>query len=213
MGVRYRLGPGIRAEPLRGRTVGWSGVPRLLNTSTRPVVERNNRALSARCQQRIATERERADPNPAEASSLDQLARARLSSQLLRAALAGWPTAHPAVARALATTVPLFAAVASFYSQSGYGTFAAGARCLMRHSPVLRRRARTHWPLSGIRSRLHHHQRERYHVMPSCRGFRSAIVGAKGVGGVRFAGAGTAVRWMSRTAGSSLRQSSRQSTR
>jgi uncharacterized protein YPO0396 len=99
----------------------------LLNTSSDLWSAEDRRVVGALLQQRIAAERERADT--AGSSSLtDQLARALDYRRWHVFRVQRWQEGQwrklsgPASSgeRALGLTVPLFAAVASFYSQSGY---------------------------------------------------------------------------------------------
>jgi uncharacterized protein YPO0396 len=91
----------------------------------------DRRVVGTMLQQRIAAERERADASPGRdggISLLDQLARALDYRRWHEFRVQRWQDGQwrklsgPASSgeRALGLTVPLFAAVASFYSQSGY---------------------------------------------------------------------------------------------
>ena len=103
---------------------------RLLNTSTDLWSAEDRRVVGAMLQQRIAAERERADAGDGRdgGSLLDQLARALDYRRWHRFRVERWQDGHwrklsgPASSgeRALGLTVPLFAAVASFYSQGSY---------------------------------------------------------------------------------------------
>jgi uncharacterized protein (TIGR02680 family) len=127
-GVRYRLQWLPLAEGADGAPVGLEAArKRLLNTSSDLWSAEDRRVVGALLQQRIAAERERADT--AGSSSLtDQLARALDYRRWHVFRVQRWQDGQwrklsgPASSgeRALGLTVPLFAAVASFYSQSGY---------------------------------------------------------------------------------------------
>ena len=130
-GVRYRL----QWQPLvetEGAPVGLEAARRkLLNTGSDLWTNEDRRVVGTMLQSRIAAERERADAGQggAEGGSLvDLLARAldyrhwhRFRVQRYQDGqwrkLSGPSSSGE---RALGLTVPLFAAVASFYSQSGY---------------------------------------------------------------------------------------------
>jgi uncharacterized protein (TIGR02680 family) len=130
-GVRYRL----LWQPLgedEGAPVGLEAArKRLLNTNADLWSVEDRRVVGAMLQQRIAAERERADSGAGKdggGSLLDQLAHALDYRQWHRFRVERWQDGHwrklsgPASSgeRALGLTVPLFAAVASFYSQSSY---------------------------------------------------------------------------------------------
>jgi uncharacterized protein (TIGR02680 family) len=130
-GVRYRL----LWQPLteeEGAPVGLEiARKRLLNTSADLWSGEDRRVVGAMLQQRIAAERERADlGNGREAggSLIEQLSRALDYRRWHRFRVERWQDGHwrklsgPASSgeRALGLTVPLFAAVASFYSQGSY---------------------------------------------------------------------------------------------
>ncbi|MER8481358.1 SbcC/MukB-like Walker B domain-containing protein [Mesorhizobium sp. M1322] len=130
-GVRYRL----LWQPLsegEGAPVGLDTArKRLLNTSADLWSADDRRVVGAMLPQRIAAERERADATGGKDSGgtlLDQLARALDYRHWHRFRVERWQDGHwrklsgPASSgeRALGLTVPLFAAVASFYSQSSY---------------------------------------------------------------------------------------------
>ncbi len=127
-GVRYRLQWLPLAEGADGAPVGLEAArKRLLNTSSDLWSAEDRRVVGALLQQRIAAERERADI--AGSSSLtDQLARALDYRRWHHFRVQRWQDGQwrklsgPASSgeRALGLTVPLFAAVASFYTQSGY---------------------------------------------------------------------------------------------
>jgi uncharacterized protein (TIGR02680 family) len=127
-GVRYRLQWQPLAETDEGAPVGLEAARRrLLNTSTDLWSAEDRRVVGMMLQQRIAAERERADATGA-GSLLDQLARALDYRRWHAFRVQRWQDGQwrklsgPASSgeRALGLTVPLFAAVASFYSQSGY---------------------------------------------------------------------------------------------
>jgi uncharacterized protein (TIGR02680 family) len=127
-GVRYRLQWQPLAETAEGAPVGLDAArKRLLNTSTDLWSAEDRRVVGAMLQQRIAAERERADATGT-GSLLDQLARALDYRRWHEFRVQRWQDGQwrklsgPASSgeRALGLTVPLFAAVASFYSQSGY---------------------------------------------------------------------------------------------
>jgi len=129
-GVRYRL----LWQPLSEE----EGAPadldmarkRLLSTSSDLWSAEDRRFVGAMLQQRISAERERADSSNGKDSGtlLDQLARALDYRHWHRFRVERWQEGHwrklsgPASSgeRALGLTVPLFAAVASFYSQGSY---------------------------------------------------------------------------------------------
>ena len=129
-GVRYRLlwQPPSEEE---GAPVGLDVArKRLLNTSSDLWSAEDRRVVGAMLQQRISAERERADSSSGKDSGtlLDQLARALDYRHWHRFRVERWQEGHwrklsgPASSgeRALGLTVPLFAAVASFYSQGSY---------------------------------------------------------------------------------------------
>lgn len=130
-GVRYRL----LWEPLSeadGAPVGLEAArKRLLNTNADLWSAEDRRVVGAMLQQRIAVERELADSGANKdggGSLLDQLARALDYRHWHRFRVERWQDGHwrklsgPASSgeRALGLTVPLFAAVASFYSHGSY---------------------------------------------------------------------------------------------
>jgi uncharacterized protein (TIGR02680 family) len=130
-GVRYRL----LWQPLteeEGAPVGLDTArKRLLNTSADLWSAEDRRVVGAMLQQRIATERERADLGAGKeggSSLIDQLARALDYRRWHHFRVERWQDGHwrklsgPASSgeRALGLTVPLFAAIASFYSQGSY---------------------------------------------------------------------------------------------
>ncbi|MDQ6435228.1 TIGR02680 family protein [Mesorhizobium sp. LHD-90] len=129
-GVRYRL----LWQPLseeEGAPVGLDVArKRLLNTSSDLWSAEDRRVVGAMLQQRISAERERADSSSGTDSGtlLDQLARALDYRHWHRFRVERWQDGQwrklsgPASSgeRALGLTVPLFAAVASFYSQGSY---------------------------------------------------------------------------------------------
>lgn len=131
-GVRLRLqwqtlpegGSGTESAP-----VGLEAARRrLLNTSSDLWTAEDRRVVGEMLQQRIAAERSRADAEHG-GSLLDQLARALDYRRWHRFRVQRWqdgqwrPLSGPASSgeRALGLTVPLFAAVSSFYSQAGGG--------------------------------------------------------------------------------------------
>jgi uncharacterized protein (TIGR02680 family) len=129
-GVRYRL----LWEPLseeEGAPIGLDAArKRLLNTSSDLWSADDRSVVGTMLQRRIATERERADSGGGNdgGSLLDQLARALDYRRWHRFRVERWQDGRwrklsgPASSgeRALGLTVPLFAAVASFYSQGSY---------------------------------------------------------------------------------------------
>lgn len=130
-GVRYRL----LWQPLsedEGAPVGLEAArKRLLNTNADLWSTEDRRVVGAMLQQRIAAERELADSGAGKdggGSLLDQLARALDYRRWHRFRVERWQDGNwrklsgPASSgeRALGLTVPLFAAVASFYSQGSY---------------------------------------------------------------------------------------------
>lgn len=130
-GVRYRL----QWQPLgeaEGAPVGLEAArQRLLNTGADLWTAEDRRVVGTMLQSRIAAERERADAGEARAeggSLVDLLARALDYRHWHRFRVQRFQDGQwrklsgPASSgeRALGLTVPLFAAVASFYSQSGY---------------------------------------------------------------------------------------------
>jgi len=127
-GVRYRLLWQPLAEE-EGAPVGLEAArKRLLNTSADLWSAEDRRVVGAMLQQRIAAERERADSGFGKdggGSLMEQLARALDYRRWHRFRVERWQDGHwrklsgPASSgeRALGLTVPLFAAVASFYSQ------------------------------------------------------------------------------------------------
>jgi len=138
-GVRYRLLWQPLAEE-EGAPVGLEAArKRLLNTSADLWSAEDRSVVGAMLQQRIATERERADSGfgrDGGGSLLEQLARALDYRRWHRFRVERWQDgqwrklAGPASSgeRALGLTVPLFAAVASFYSQ---GSFSLAPRLML----------------------------------------------------------------------------------
>jgi uncharacterized protein YPO0396 len=130
-GVRYRLLWSPLSEE-EGAPVGLDMArKRLLNTSADLWSVDDRRVVGAMLQQRIVAERERADSGGGKDSGgtlLDQLARALDYRHWHRFRVERWQEGQwrklsgPASSgeRALGLTVPLFAAVASFYSQGSY---------------------------------------------------------------------------------------------
>ncbi|MDC8014442.1 TIGR02680 family protein [Tahibacter soli] len=129
-GVRYRLQWQTLPET-EGAPIGFDRArARLLNTSSDLWTSEDKRAIGTMLQQRIAAERERADADVSgEAGNLsDQLARALDYRRWHRFRVERLQDGHwrklsgPASSgeRALGLTVPLFAAIASFYGQGSY---------------------------------------------------------------------------------------------
>jgi uncharacterized protein (TIGR02680 family) len=127
-GVRFRLQWQPLVEGGDGAPVGLDEArKRLLNTNADLWSPEDRRVVGAMLQQRIETERANADAAGG-GSLLDQLARALDYRRWHRFTVQRWQDGQwrklsgPASSgeRALGLTVPLFAAVASFYSQSGY---------------------------------------------------------------------------------------------
>jgi uncharacterized protein (TIGR02680 family) len=129
-GVRYRL-LWLPLGEEEGAPVGLEAArKRLLNTNADLWTAEDRSVVGAMLQQRIAAERERADAEsgPGGGSLADQLARALDYRRWHRFRVERWQDGSwrklsgPASSgeRALGLTVPLFAAVASFYSQSNY---------------------------------------------------------------------------------------------
>ncbi|OWK21022.1 hypothetical protein AJ88_22155 [Mesorhizobium amorphae CCBAU 01583] len=155
-GVRYRL----LWQPLseeEGSPVGLDVArKRLLNTSADLWSSDDRSVVGAMLQQRISAERERADSSGGKDSGgtlLDQLARALDYRHWHRFRVERWQEGHwrklsgPASSgeRALGLTVPLFAAVASFYGQSSHA-LAPRLCCSTKHSPAsMTQHARIAW--------------------------------------------------------------------
>lgn len=130
-GVRFRLVWQPLSEE-EGAPVGLAVARRrLLNTSAELWSEDDRKVVGTMLQQRIAAERERADAaigRDGGGSLLDQLARALDYRHWHRFRVERWQDGHwrrlsgPASSgeRALGLTVPLFAAIASFYGQGSY---------------------------------------------------------------------------------------------
>ena len=129
-GVRYRL-QWLPVAEEEGAPVGLEAArQRLLNTSADLWSAEDRRVVGIMLQQRISGERERADAGLGRDSGslLDQLARALdyrhwHQFRVQRFQDGQWrKLSGPASSgeRALGLTVPLFAAIASFYGQSGY---------------------------------------------------------------------------------------------
>jgi hypothetical protein len=126
--VRYRL----LWQPLteeEGAPLGLEAArKRLLNTSADLWSVEDRNVVGTMLQRRIATERERADAGGRDGSLVEQLARALDYRRWHRFRVERWQDGQwrklsgPASSgeRALGLTVPLFAAVASFYSQGAY---------------------------------------------------------------------------------------------
>lgn len=126
-GVRFRLQWQTLPEGAEGAPVGLEAARRrLLNTSADLWSAEDRRVVGEMLQQRIAAERSRADAEQG-GSLLEQLARALDYRRWHRFRVQRWqdgqwrPLAGPASSgeRALGLTVPLFAAVSSYYSQAG----------------------------------------------------------------------------------------------
>jgi uncharacterized protein (TIGR02680 family) len=127
-GVRFRLQWQPIAEGVAGAPIGLEAArKRLLNTSTDLWSAEDRNVVGAMLQERINIERARAD-SATGGSLLDQLSRALDYRHWHQFTVQRWQDKQwrklsgPASSgeRALGLTVPLFAAVASFYSQSGY---------------------------------------------------------------------------------------------
>ncbi len=126
-GVRFRLQWQTLPEGAEGAPVGLEAArSRLLNTSTDLWTAEDRRVVGEMLQQRIAAERSRADADQG-GSLLDQLARALDYRRWHRFRVQRWdgqwrPLSGPASSgeRALGLTVPLFAAVSSYYTQESY---------------------------------------------------------------------------------------------
>jgi len=125
-GVRFRLKWETLPEGAEGAPVGLEAARRrLLNTSADLWSAEDRRVVGQMLQQRIAAERSRADADQG-GSLLEQLARALDYRRWHRFRVQRWqdgqwrPLAGPASSgeRALGLTVPLFAAVSSYYSQA-----------------------------------------------------------------------------------------------
>ena len=127
-GVRFRLQWQVLPEGAAGAPVGLEAArKRLLNTSTDLWSAEDRRVVGEMLQQRITAERTLADVDQG-GSLLEQLARALDYRRWHRFRVQRWqdgqwrPLSGPASSgeRALGLTVPLFAAVSSYYSQAGY---------------------------------------------------------------------------------------------
>lgn len=125
-GVRFRLQWQTLPEGAEGAPVGLEAARRrLLNTSADLWSAEDRRVVGEMLQQRIAAERSRADADQG-GSLQEQLARALDYRRWHRFRVQRWqdgqwrPLAGPASSgeRALGLTVPLFAAVSSYYSQA-----------------------------------------------------------------------------------------------
>ncbi|MEY5098055.1 MAG: hypothetical protein RJA36_774, partial [Pseudomonadota bacterium] len=125
-GVRFRLQWQTLTEGAEGAPVGLEAARRrLLNTSADLWTAEDRRVVGEMLQQRIAAERSRADADQG-GSLQEQLARALDYRRWHRFRVQRWqdgqwrPLAGPASSgeRALGLTVPLFAAVSSYYSQA-----------------------------------------------------------------------------------------------
>lgn len=126
-GVRFRLQWQTLPEGAEGAPVGLEAARRrLLNTSADLWSAEDRRVVGEMLQQRIAAERSRADAEQG-GSLQEQLARALDYRRWHRFRVQRWQDGQwralsgPASSgeRALGLTVPLFAAVSSFYSQAG----------------------------------------------------------------------------------------------
>ncbi|KQP38786.1 TIGR02680 family protein [Pseudorhodoferax sp. Leaf274] len=126
-GVRFRLQWQTLPEGAEGAPVGLEAARRrLLNTSSDLWTAEDRRVVGEMLQQRIAAERSRADAEQG-GSLQEQLARALDYRRWHRFRVQRWQDGQwralsgPASSgeRALGLTVPLFAAVSSFYSQAG----------------------------------------------------------------------------------------------
>lgn len=127
-GVRFRLQWQPLPEGAEGAPIGLEAArKRLLNTSTDLWSAEDRRVVGEMLHQRIGVERSRADALGG-GSLLEQLARALDYRRWHRFRVQRWqdgqwrPLSGPASSgeRALGLTVPLFAAVSSYYTQSGY---------------------------------------------------------------------------------------------
>ena len=127
-GVRFRLLWQPLSEGADGAPVGLQAArKRLLNTNADLWTPEDRRVVGAMLQQRIETERANAEAASG-GSLLDQMSRALDYRRWHRFTVQRWQDGQwrklsgPASSgeRALGLTVPLFAAVASYYSQSGY---------------------------------------------------------------------------------------------
>lgn len=127
-GVRFRLQWQALPEGAEGAPIGLEAArKRLLNTSTDLWSAQDRRVVGEMLHQRIGAERSRADALGG-GSLLEQLARALDYRRWHRFRVQRWQDGQwralsgPASSgeRALGLTVPLFAAVSSYYSQSGY---------------------------------------------------------------------------------------------
>jgi uncharacterized protein (TIGR02680 family) len=125
-GVKFRLDWQPLAEGVEGAPVGLEAArKRLLNTSFDAWSAQDREVVGTMLQNRITAERTRADGESA--SLLDMLARALDYRRWHRFRVQRWqdgqwkPLAGPASSgeRALGLTVPLFAAVSSFYTHGG----------------------------------------------------------------------------------------------
>ena len=175
-GVRYRLLWQTLGEE-EGAPVGLEAArKRLLNTSADLWSAEDRRVVGTMLQQRIAAERERADAEAGRhvgdggGSLVDQLARALDYRRWHRFRVERWQDGQwrklsgPASSgeRALGLTVPLFAAVASFYSQGSYAACAApdaARRGLRRHRRC--GAGALHGADPRVRPRFRDHQRTR----------------------------------------------------
>jgi uncharacterized protein (TIGR02680 family) len=125
-GVRFRLRWETLPEGAEGAPVGLEAARRLFNTSSDLWTAEDRRVVGEMLQQRIAAERSRADADQG-GSLVEQLARALDYRRWHRFRVQRWdgqwrPLSGPASSgeRALGLTVPLFAAVSSYYTQESY---------------------------------------------------------------------------------------------
>ncbi|MGJ7541508.1 TIGR02680 family protein [Variovorax sp. LT1R16] len=125
-GVRFRLRWETLPEGAEGAPVGLESARCLFNKSTDLWSAEDRRVVGEMLQQRIAAERSRADADQG-GSLLEQLARALDYRRWHRFRVQRWdgqwrPLSGPASSgeRALGLTVPLFAAVSSYYTQESY---------------------------------------------------------------------------------------------
>ena len=128
-GVRFRLQWQPLPEGAQGAPIGLEAArKRLLNTSTDLWSAQDRRVVGEMLHQRITAERSSQADALGGGSLLEQLARALDYRRWHRFRVQRWqdgqwrPLSGPASSgeRALGLTVPLFAAVSSYYTQSGY---------------------------------------------------------------------------------------------
>lgn len=127
-GVKFRLVWQALPEGSEGAPVGLEAArKRLLNTSFDAWSEQDRKVIGSMLQNRITSERASADTDGGGGSLLDMLGRALDYRRWHRFRVQRWqdgqwrPLSGPASSgeRALGLTVPLFAAVSSFYSHGG----------------------------------------------------------------------------------------------